>query len=95
MNDGELTDVLRASLNAYTSGDLTEASKQLNKVHVEVYESSKQFHDLQPVDAISVLSIVRMDYPEVIDAGEDNWNRAFTETLRAIRELCEEYLSKL
>ena len=46
MNEGEVTDVLRASLSAYQTGDLTEASKQLNKVHVEVYESSKQFHDM-------------------------------------------------
>jgi hypothetical protein len=95
MKDEEVTDVLRSSLTAYETGDLNDASILLNKVHVEVYESSKQFHDMIPVNAVSVLGIIRADFPDTIDKGTDSWNRAFSETMRAIRDLCEEYLSHL
>tara|TARA_R110002167_G_scaffold118513_21_gene295199 strand:+ start:2392 stop:2679 length:288 start_codon:yes stop_codon:yes gene_type:complete len=95
MDEGEVVELLRTSLNNYLGGDLHEASKIMNQVHVEIYESSIQFHDMLPVDAVSCMAIIRVEFPTEITKGTESWNRHYKETMRAISELAEDYLNTL
>lgn len=93
MEEGEVVELLRKSLTLYQNDELQKASQELNKVHLEVYESTTQFRDMNPVDAVSLMATIRIDFPSDINKGSESWNRHYRDMLRAIRELAESYLN--
>lgn len=93
MEEGEVVELLRKSLTSYQNDELQKASQELNKVHLEVYESTTQFRDMIPVDAVSLIATIRVDFPNDISKGSESWNKNYRNTLRAIRELSESYLN--
>ena len=48
---------------------------------------------MTPVDAISLIATIRVDFPTDITKGSESWNRHYRDMLRAIRELAESYLN--
>tara|TARA_R110000851_G_scaffold108116_3_gene228968 strand:+ start:3130 stop:3417 length:288 start_codon:yes stop_codon:yes gene_type:complete len=95
MEEGMVVDVLRESLSAYQDNDFKKAYKKLNKVHLEVYESASIIRDMAAVDAISVMAIIRVEFPKHIDNGSASWNKHYTNMLRAINELTEDFLNTI
>ena len=93
MEEGEVIELLRQSLTSYQNDDLDKSSQELNKVHLEVYESTTQYRDMTPVDAVSLIATIRVNFPNDINKGSESWNRHYRDMLRAIRELAESYLN--
>lgn len=92
MEDGmnTISNAIRRSYSHYRSGEYLLASSTLNKAHVSVYEATTQFRDLEGGEAIAILTAIQQ--APTVSEGEDWWMKSYRDTLRAVRELVEDYL---